>query len=84
MTRFILWGFLIYVAYKFITEWVLPIGKATRDMKSKVQEMQDRQRAFEQQQAASRQQEAAFRQRRTEPTEQKSSGDYIDFEEVKP
>ena len=84
MSKFILYGFLIYVAYKFITEWVLPMGRATREMKSKVQEMQDRQRAFEQQQAASRQQEEAFRQRRTGQTEQKSSGDYIDFEEVKP
>ncbi|MCA6408906.1 MAG: DUF4834 family protein [Chitinophagaceae bacterium] len=84
MSKLILYGFLIYVAYKFITEWVLPMGRATREMKSKVQEMQDRQRAFEQQQAASRQQEEAFRQRRTEQTDQKSSGDYIDFEEVKP
>ena len=84
MSKFILYGFLIYVAYKFITEWVLPMGRATREMKSKVQEMQDRQRAFEQQQTASRQQEEAFRQRRTGQTEQKSSGDYIDFEEVKP
>lgn len=84
MSKFILYGFLIYVAYKFITEWVLPMGRATREMKSKVQEMQDRQRAFEQQQTASRQQEEAFRQRRTVQTEQKSSGDYIDFEEVKP
>ena len=84
MSKLILYGFLIYVAYKFITEWVLPMGRATREMKSKVQEMQDCQRAFEQQQAASRQQEEAFRQRRTEQTDQKSSGDYIDFEEVKP
>jgi Sec-independent protein translocase protein TatA len=84
MSKLILYGFLIYVAYKFITEWVLPMGRATREMKSKVQEMQDRQRAFEQQQASSRQQEEAFRQRRTEQTDQKSSGDYIDFEEVKP
>lgn len=76
MTRFILWGFLIYVAYKFITEWVLPIGKATREMKSKVQEMQDRQRAFEQQQEATRTQR--------EQAGKEKSGDYIDFEEVKP
>lgn len=76
MTRLILWGFLIYVAYKFITEWVLPIGKATRDMKSKVQEMQDRQRAFEQQQEATR--------THREQAGNEKSGDYIDFEEVKP
>jgi Sec-independent protein translocase protein TatA len=84
MSKLILYGFLIYVAYKFITEWLLPVGKATREMKSKVQEMQDRQRAFEQQQTASRQKEESFRQRRNGQTDQKSSGDYIDFEEVKP
>ena len=77
MSKLILYGFLIYVAYKFITEWLLPVGKATREMKSKVQEMQDRQRAFEQQQAATR-------QKRPEQTDKSSSGDYIDFEEVKP
>jgi Sec-independent protein translocase protein TatA len=64
------------VAYKFITEWVLPIGKATREMKSKVQEMQDRQRAFEQQQEATRTQR--------EQAGKEKSGDYIDFEEVNP
>ena len=84
MAKFLIYGFLIYVIFKFITEWVLPVGKATREMKAKVQEMQDRQHAFEQQQAASQRQEEALKNRQTQQGENRSSGDYIDFEEVKP
>jgi|688.fasta_scaffold10845_4 Sec-independent protein translocase protein TatA len=84
MAKFLIYGFLIYVVFKFITEWVLPVGKATREMKAKVQEMQDRQRAFEQQQAASQRQEETINQKQTKQGDNRSSGDYIDFEEVKP
>jgi len=84
MAKFLIYGFLIYVVFKFITEWVLPVGKATREMKAKVQEMQDRQRAFEQQQAASQRQEETINQKQTKQGDNRSSVDYIDFEEVKP
>ena len=48
MAKFILYGFLFYLLYKFITQLVMPVGKASQQMKQKMQEMQDRQEAFQQ------------------------------------
>jgi hypothetical protein len=78
MAKFILYGFLFYLLYKFITQLVMPVGKASQQMKQKMQEMQDRQEAFQ------RQQEAERVTRNTPPPSEKKAGDYIDFEEVKP
>jgi hypothetical protein len=78
MAKFILYGFLFYLLYKFITQLVMPVGKASQQMKQKMQEMQNRQEAFQ------RQQEAERVARNTPPPNEKKSGDYIEFEEVKP
>jgi hypothetical protein len=56
----------------------MPVGKASQQMKQKMQEMQNRQEAFQ------RQQEAEQVMRNTPPPNEKKSGDYIEFEEVKP
>jgi hypothetical protein len=56
----------------------MPVGKASQQMKQKMQEMQDRQEAFQ------RQQEAEQVARNTPPPSETKAGDYIDFEEVKP
>jgi hypothetical protein len=56
----------------------MPVGKASQQMKQKMQEMQDRQEAFQ------RQQEAERVTRNTPPPSETKPGDYIDFEEVKP
>lgn len=77
MAKLIIYGFLFYLLYKFITELIMPVGKATQQMKQQMQEMQNRQDAFQ------RQQEAEQVARNTAPRENKA-GDYIEFEEVKP
>ena len=56
----------------------MPEGKATQQMKQKMQEMQNRQEAFQ------RQQDAERVARNTPPPSETKAGDYIEFEEVKP
>ncbi|MBU3743251.1 MAG: hypothetical protein FGM61_01715 [Sediminibacterium sp.] len=77
MAKLILYGFLFYLLYRFITNLVVPVGKATQQMKQQMQEMQNRQEAYQ------RQQEAERVTQKSAPSATKSS-DYIDFEEVKP
>jgi len=78
MFKIIIYGFLLYLLYKFIFELVIPVGKATSQVKDKIREMQEQQNAQQQQ----------YRQQATE-TQQPASetktkgGDYIEFEEVK-
>lgn len=77
MAKLIIYGFLFYLLYRFITNLVVPVGKATQQMKQQMQEMQNRQEAYQ------RQQEAERVAQKSAPTPTQG-GDYIDFEEVKP
>jgi hypothetical protein len=70
MFKMIVYSFLIYLLYKFVFELVIPVSKATSQVKDKIREMQEQQNA--QQHTQTQQTEAP-----------KSKGDYIDFEEVK-
>lgn len=85
MFKMILYGFLIYLAYKFIFELVIPVGKATSQVKDNLRKMQEMQQAQQQQYRQQQQQaeaEAQAQQAATNASAAKS-GDYIDFEEVK-
>ena len=75
MFKLIIYGFLIYLLYKFIFELVIPVSKATSQVKDKIREMQEQQNAQQQQPHAQQAQQ-------TKATETKA-GEYIDFEEVK-
>lgn len=80
MAKLIIYGFLFYLLYRFITNLVVPVGKATQQMKQQMQqmqEMQNRQEAYQRQQAAEQ-----VTQKSTPTNAQ--GGDYIEFEEVKP
>jgi cell division protein FtsX len=79
MFKIILWAIVIYVLYRFIIGFVLPVTKVASQMKNKVKEMQDLQRR---QQEQYQQQQQPVKEKIT-PTAPASSGDYIDFEEVK-
>ena len=82
MFKMIIYGFLIYLLYKFVFELVIPVSKATSQVKDKIREMQEQQQAQQrqqqQQQAAPTQQTQAAKEPGTK------SGDYIEFEEMKP
>ena len=77
MFKIIIYGFLLYLLYKFIFELVIPVSKATSQVKDKLREMQEQQQAqqhFQQQQQATASQPV--------PPKKKDE-DYIEFEEVK-
>lgn len=80
MSKIILYGILLYLLYKFVFDLVIPIGKATSQVKSKLKEMQEQQAA--QQQQYQQQTQAAEKQRAKGPATK--GADYIEFEEVKP
>ncbi len=75
MTKILLYGFLLYLAYNFIFKLVIPVSKATSQVKDKLREMQEQQAA---------QQQAFNQQTKAEPVKTtEKSGDYIEYEEVK-
>ena len=78
MIRVLVIALLLYFLYQFIFRFLIPVSRAAREMKSKMNEFQTQM----QQQGFGPQQ-----QQRPEPakqnTPQPKGGDYIEFEEVK-
>ncbi|HMZ46799.1 MAG TPA: hypothetical protein PKG56_08415 [Chitinophagaceae bacterium] len=81
LLKIILWGIVIYYLYKFVFGVVMPVSKATSDMKSKINEMQRAQEQFIKQQQ--QQQEQFQKQKVHEENIHLKKGDYIEFEEIK-
>ena len=79
MSKLILYGILLYLLYKFVFELVIPVSKATLQVKSKLKEMQEQQNAQQRQY----QQQQATPQPQPKEATKRTEGDYIDFEEVK-
>ncbi len=71
----------IYILYKLIFSFIIPLYQASKQMKGKVTEMQERMQA--QQRAQAEQQRQQQTQPTTRPAEKISKDDYIDYEEVK-
>ena len=73
MLRYILLGFTIYFAYRFIVGFVVPVYKTTKQVKKQFNAM--------------REQQEQYAPRPTPTPEKKPQGvdksDYIDFEEIK-
>ncbi len=82
MTKLILYGILLYLLYKFVFELVIPVSKATTQVKDKLKEMQEQQLKQQQYQQQQQAQAAQAQAQQAKQTDVKS-GDYIDFEEVK-
>lgn len=80
LLKILLWGIVIYYLYKFVFGVVVPVGKATNQMKNKVREMQDEQVRQQQQRNQYQQQPTAQQQQQKAPADK---GDYIEFEEIK-
>ena len=69
----------IYILYKFIFGFIIPLYTASKQMKGKMTEMQERMQAQQRAQAEQQRQQ-------TQPpkaAEKISKDDYIDYEEVK-
>ncbi|HVZ96894.1 MAG TPA: hypothetical protein VG847_08475 [Chitinophagaceae bacterium] len=67
--------FLVYILYKLIFDFVIPIYQSAGKMKRQFGEMQNR---MQQDMKA-----ASTRQQAMRPEPVKKEGDYIDFEEIK-
>jgi hypothetical protein len=76
--KYLLYAFLIYLAYLFIFRFLIPVIIASRKIKKGFKEMQEKMNAHQQQQ----QPESTFSSG-TKTNPKPSSEDYIEFEEIK-
>jgi len=76
MWKILFYGFLIYLVYQLVFNFIIPVYKTTKQVKKGFREMHDKmnEKARDQQNAA----EAS-----SNSSPKKSVGDYIDFEEIK-
>jgi hypothetical protein len=78
MMRFLLYAFLIYLAYLFIFRFVIPVYLASRKIRKGFREMQEKMNEQYRQQQAQANPTAA-----KNSTPKAPAGDYIEFEEIK-
>jgi len=78
MLRYLFFAFLIYLAYRLVFNFIVPIYKTTRQVKKQFREMHSRMQD-------NMGQQPPYQQPVTPATENKNqqAGDYIDFEELK-
>jgi type II secretory pathway component PulM len=84
MFKYILLGFTIYFAYRFIVNFLIPVVKTTRQVKKQFDSVREQQ-AYQQQQT-NNQQQAYQQQAQASPskkTTKASDEDYLEFEEIK-
>jgi hypothetical protein len=79
MLRALLYFFVIYLGYQFIFNFLIPIFKTTQQVKKGVREMNDRMNEFAKTQRNSPSPQA----KSPDKSSKETSGDYIDFEEIK-
>lgn len=78
MLRYLLYAFLIYLAYRLVFHFIIPVYKTTKQVKKQFREMHSRMEDHLNQQQANQQAPPIQPEnKKTQP------GDYIDFEEVK-
>jgi hypothetical protein len=78
--RYLLIGLGLYILYKLVVNVVIPVYQTSRQLKEKFRQMQDQMNA--RQEASGHSPLHSQPVNRSEPSK-KTSGDYIDFEEVK-
>ena len=76
--RYLLYAFLIYLAYRLVFHFIIPIYKTTRQVKKQFREMHSRMEDQMNQQQANEQTSTLHTENKKEQV-----GDYIDFEELK-
>lgn len=80
--QYILYALLAWFLYKLIFGFIIPVYRASRQIRKQFRDVQDRmQQQFQQQQ---QQQQASAQNRQQSATTAKApAGDYLDFEEIK-
>ncbi|MGG9964064.1 hypothetical protein [Ferruginibacter sp. SUN106] len=71
--------FILYLAYKFIFDFIIPVYQTTKQVKQKVNEMQHNMN----EQAKKQQQRDQYTSTTSQASAKPKSDDYIEFEEVK-
>ncbi len=72
--RVITWMVVIVIAYRFLTNYILPIFHITSATSRKMREMQEQMQAMERK----------VNEQESRKNIRKKEGDYIDYEELKP
>lgn len=83
MMKLILFGLGVYLIYKLVFEFVIPVSKASNQMREKLQQMQEQQR-FQQEQARAQAQAQAKAEPVSSSKTASTDKNYIEFEEIKP
>ena len=78
MLRYLFYAFLIYLAYRLVFHFIIPIYKTTRQVKKQFHEMHSRMEDHVNQRQANQQTPSPNTESKKEQV-----GDYIDFEELK-
>lgn len=78
MLRFLLYAFLIYLAYRLVFHLIIPLYKTTKQVKKQFREMHSRMEDHINQQQANQHTVTPQPENKKQPAD-----DYIDFEEVK-
>ena len=78
MLQYLFYAFLIYLAYRLVFNFIIPVYKTSKQVKKQFHEMKDRMEEHMKQQQAGQQDTIPQPE-----TKKDQAGDYIDFEEVK-
>jgi Sec-independent protein translocase protein TatA len=76
--KILLYAFLIYLGYKIIFEFIIPVYRTTRQVKKQFREMNERMKEHMRQQQGDQ-----FAPEKEPQTTKEKPGDYIEFEEIK-
>ena len=76
--RFLFYAFLLYLAFRLVFDFIIPVYKTTKRVRKGFREMQNRMNQHTEQY---QQQENYPKQNQT--NNKTETGDYIDFEEIK-
>jgi len=79
MFRVLLYIFLIYLAYQFIFNFVIPVYKTTQRVKKGFREMHEQMNDF----AGGQKQSTSQQPPSSNNSAKETTGEYIDFEEIK-
>jgi hypothetical protein len=79
MFRFLLYFFLIYLAYQFLFKFLIPVFRTTQQVKKDVRAKNDRMNEF----ARAQRNMAEAKSKSPDKSSKEPIGDYIDFEEIK-
>ena len=84
MLRYLFFAFLIYLAYRLVFHFIIPIYKTTRQVKKQFREMHSRMEDHMNQQSSyAKTSEDKQPVNANASTKKEQAGDYIDFEELK-